>query len=242
MPRTAVAKKSAPVIDDLGVSTNGVIARPEPVTIRPLLQETLAFVIEGISPLKQLRFSQKAQNKMAETQKAGSQARSKRVREARKFDDDYESATYRFADGGYGINAGAFRNGMISTCRLVGFKMTLAKLSIFIEADGNDALDATPLVRVFGEPHMVIDHVRNANGVADLRVRACWEEWNVILRVRFDKEQFSSQDVYNLLVRTGAQVGIGEGRADSPNSAGTGNGFFRVVTDVAEEDTHAARG
>jgi hypothetical protein len=222
MPRTAVAKKSAPVIDDLGVSTNGVIARPEPVTIRPLLQETLAFVIEGISPLKQLRFSQKAQNKMAETQKAGSQARSKRVREARKFDDDYESATYRFADGGYGINAGAFRNGMISTCRLVGFKMTLAKLSIFIEADGNDALDA--------------------NGVADLRVRACWEEWNVILRVRFDKEQFSSQDVYNLLVRTGAQVGIGEGRADSPNSAGTGNGFFRVVTDVAEEDTHAARG
>lgn len=240
MPR--VATKKAPAIDTLSATTNGVTADRENVSIRPLKQQTLVFMIEGESPLKQLRFSQKAQNKMAEVQKAGSQARSKRVREARKFEDDYESATYRFADGGYGINAGAFRNGMISTCRLVGFKMTLAKLSIFIVEDGYDAIDSTPLVRVFGEPHMVIDHVRNANGVADLRVRACWEQWNVILRVRFDLEQFSSQDVYNLLVRTGAQVGIGEGRADSPNSAGTGNGFFRVVTDIAQEDTDAPRG
>jgi len=61
-------------------------------------------------------------------------------------------------------------------------------------------------------------------------VRACWDEWRVVLRVRFDLEQFSVQDVFNLLVRTGAQVGIGEGRADSPNSAGTGNGFFEVLT------------
>jgi hypothetical protein len=230
MPRTAVAsKKAAPVIEDL-VLSNGQSLKREAVAIRPLRQQIMVFELQGTAPLKQLRFSQKAQNKMAETQAAGSQARSKRVREARKFEDDYAASMYRFEDGGYGINAGAFRNGMISACRTIGFKMTLAKLSIFIEADGYDALDRTPLVRLYGEPRQVIDHVRNANGVADLRVRACWDEWRVVLRVRFDLEQFSVQDVFNLLVRTGAQVGIGEGRADSPNSAGTGNGFFEVLT------------
>ena len=132
-------------------------------------------MIEGESPLKQLRFS-----KGTEQNGRGPKGRLTGTllrREARKFEDDYESATDRFADGGYGINAGAFRNGMISTCCWVGLKMTLAKLSIFIVEDGYYAIDIMLLGARSSAIPMVIDHVRNANGVAYLRVRACWEQW-----------------------------------------------------------------
>ena len=37
-----------------------------------------------------------------------------------------------------------------------------------------------------------------------------------------------TQDVTNLLMRVGQQVGIGEGRPDSKNSAGMGWGTFNV--------------
>jgi hypothetical protein len=56
-----------------------------------------------------------------------------------------------------------------------------------------------------------------------------WREWSMALRVRFDADQFSAQDVGNLLARVGAQVGIGEGRADSKSSAGVGWGHFELA-------------
>jgi hypothetical protein len=48
------------------------------------------------------------------------------------------------------------------------------------------------------------------------------------LRIRFDMEQFSPDDVTNLLIRAGRQVGIGEGRPDSRDSNGLGYGLFDV--------------
>ena len=56
--------------------------------------------------------------------------------------------------------------------------------------------------------------------------------------MRFDLEQFSAQDVIVSLVVLAAQLHR-EGRADS-HSAGTGNGFFRVVTDIAQEDMYVS--
>jgi hypothetical protein len=78
---------------------------------------------------------------MKSTQAAGQQARSKKTREARDFTADYEASMYRTANGKHGIPCSAFRNAMISACRTIGFKMTLAKLSIFIETGGSAAPD-----------------------------------------------------------------------------------------------------
>jgi len=50
----------------------------------------------------------------------------------------------------------------------------------------------------------------------------------VVFRLRWDADQFSDADVLNLLARAGMQVGIGEGRPDSPNSNGLGNGCWEV--------------
>ena len=131
-------------------------------------------------------------------------------------------------EGWRGIPAGAFRQAMISACRLVGFKMTLAKLSVFVHADGFDRIDGIPLIKIDGEPERTDMAVRNATGVADIRVRPMWREWGANVRVKYDADQFTIQDVTNLMQRVGMQVGIGEGRPDSRDSAGLGWGTFRL--------------
>ena len=187
----------------------------------------IELIIKGTAPLVIERFSKKAEL-MAKMQE-GAQAKSKKVRTARDYERDCEEARYRHADGWEGANAAAFRAGMISACRLVGFKMTIAKLSVFIEADGFDNADGLPIVRIYGESHVFTAHTRNATGVVDVRSRPQYREWACKLRIKFDQTQFSATDIINLISRVGVQVGIGAGRPDSKASAGCGWGTFEVV-------------
>lgn len=200
------------------------------VTISAPRIKTAVFALEGTAPYMQARFGEKAMTKMRETQAAGQQARGKKVREARNFNSDFEAAKHVSTEGWCGIPAGAFRTACIDVCRLVGYKMTLAKLSIFIEPDGFDKVDGTPLVRIKGgEPEVNTSGVRNANGNLDLRVRPMWRKWAISLKVKFDEDQFSLNDVTNLLTRAGIQCGVGEGRPNSRMSTGIGFGTFRVA-------------
>ena len=117
----------------------------------------------------------------------------------------------------------------ISACRLVGFKMTLAKLSVFVLADGTDALEPQiPLIRIIGTPTKQEDMARVETGQPYVTVRAAYHDWKAVIRIRYDADQFTLQDVSNLMARVGLQVGIGEGRPDSKNSAGMGWGMFTL--------------
>ena len=136
------------------------------------------FKIIGTAPFVQLRFSEKKKYEIQKTHEAGSTNRSKKKKEARDFSTEYEEAMYKSEEGWRGIPAAAFRNASISACRTVGFKMTHAKLAVFVLPDGFDKDDATPLVRIYGKPEQVISHVRNATGVVDLRTRAMWKKWH----------------------------------------------------------------
>lgn len=182
------------------------------------------------SPLVVHAFSQKARSTMRETQEAGSVAKKNRKREPKDFADLFEQAKHVSRDGWEGVAAAAFRGALISACRLVGFKMTIGKLSVFIEADGVSRLDGTPLVRIEGEATQFESMVRNANGSADIRVRPRYDEWSALVRIRFDREQMSEEDICNLILRAGAQVGICEGRPDSSSSFGQGWGLFEIDT------------
>lgn len=193
--------------------------------------------IVGTAPYVQHRFSAKAINQIIATQKAGSQSKGKKVREPKDFDEVYKGAMHISREGWCGIPAGAFRNAMISACRTVGYKMTHAKLAAFVLADGFDAIDGTPLVKIEGTPHRHTAHARNDNGSVDIRVRPMWDEWSAVVRIRYDADMFSAADIANLMMRVGAQVGIGEGRPDSKNSAGMGWGTF----DLASEDAEVTR-
>jgi hypothetical protein len=204
------------------------------ITIPPPNMRTALFRIKGTSPLVQCKFSEKAKQAIRETQEAGTTARGKKKREPKNFDEVCAAAVHRSDGGWVGIPAGAFRSAMISACRLVGFKMTLAKLSVFVEADGLDADDGTPLVKLIAGDYERVDmHVRNATGVIDLRTRPMWREWQADVRVRWDADQFKLNDIANLLARVGMQVGIGEGRADSRASAGMGWGMFELAGEAS---------
>jgi hypothetical protein len=188
--------------------------------------------IVGIAPLVINAFSAKAREQMRLKQEQGSQGNKGKKRDPKDFQASYEAAKHISREGWCGIPAAAFRNAMISACRIVGFKMTLAKLSVFVESDGYDAVDNAPLVKITkGEPKYTEVPVRNESGVIDLRPRPMWAEgWEAAVRVRWDEDQFSSTDIANLMARAGLQVGVGEGRPDSKNSPGQGWGLFRIKT------------
>lgn len=200
------------------------------VRVEPLQIEVAEFLLVGSAPYVQNRFSSRVQAGIRETQAAGSQSKKGKARQAKDFAALYKAAQYISAAGWHGQPCAAYRNAFISACRVCGFAMTRAKMSIFIEADGHDAIDGTPLIRILkGKPRHVEHMARNDNGSADIRVRAMFDDWSVKLRVRYDAGQFSSADVANLVVRAGVQVGVGEGRPDSKDSAGMGWGTFAVA-------------
>lgn len=177
------------------------------VTIAPPNFQTAIFTIRGTAPLVQHKFSAKAKEMMKAAQEGGSTQKGKgKKKEPKNFQETYEQARYISRQGWDGVPAPSFRNAMIAACRLVGFKMTHAKLSVFVEADGYDQEDGTPLVRITkGEPRVHEGRTILQTGVADIRWRPMWEEWEAILRVRFDADQFTLDDVANLLQRAGLQ-------------------------------------
>jgi hypothetical protein len=193
--------------------------------------ETAKFVICGTAPYVQNKFSTKARQLMRATQEAGSTARKGGKRQPKDFDEAFRQSLHVSEQGWYGIPAGAFRNAMVSACRTVGFRMTLAKLSVFVEADGYDE-DGNPLVKITkGEPVYKEDVVR-IQMTTDVRARGMFREgWEAVVNVRYDADQFTAVDIANLMMRVGVQVGIGEGRPDSKTSTGMGWGTFEVINE-----------
>jgi hypothetical protein len=208
-------------------------AKKAQVSITPPNLQEAKFKLIGDAPYVQNKFSQRVLEKMAEDQAAGSSARKNTKKEPKDFDQCNKEATHISDEGWEGMPASAFRNGLISTCRLLGFPMTLAKLSVFVVADGyeTDKFGVQPLVKITkGKPTRTDFPVRNATGVADIRPRPMWSPgWEATVTIRFDADQFTLSDVTNLLARMGAQVGIGAGRPDSKDSAGMGWGTFRIA-------------
>lgn len=203
------------------------------VQIAPPNIKTATFTIRGLSPLVIHRFSQKAKNMMLDTMKAGSTARGKKKREPLDELATFNASRYISKDGWDGFNVASVRCALISACRLVGFKMTLAKLSVFVEEDGRDKDEPQfGLIRILdAKPVMQQDIARVETGQAYVTIRAAYHDWRAKIRIRFDADQFTVQDVSNLLSRVGAQVGIGEGRPDSKNSCGMGWGTFEIVNE-----------
>lgn len=222
--------------------------RKETLSVTPLRQSIMTIPIVGETPLKILRFSRKKQMQVQEAQAAGDQGKNKKKRQAKDFSAEYEDAKYRctVTEKGkkvtwLGLNASGIRNGCIETCRMAGYVMTKAKMSVFCLADGYDDLDRTNLVRIHGEPEMSVDPVRNKSGVIDMRPRVLFQDWRVIVRIRFDEDQFSPSDILNLLIRVGQQNGLGEGRPNGTEGYGTGNGLFLVDVDNCKLERLASK-
>ena len=221
-------KKTTEKGDALEDSLNTEKRKTEAITVKAPNMQMIELFVAGESPYVQHKFSEKAKAQIMATQAAGSTAKTKKKREPKDFDQVCKDATHYSRQGWIGIPAPAFRNAMIAACRLVGFKMTIGKMTLFVKADGFDRDDGTPLVRIFGEHRRHDMAARNDNGSVDIRSRPMWEQWMARVMVRFDADQFTPTDVTNLMMRVGMQVGVGEGRHDSKKSAGIGWGEFSL--------------
>lgn len=199
------------------------------VTIKAPSFQTAIFKLRGEAPLVIHRFSAKTKMEMLQKAEGGKASASKKVREKQDSEQKFNESRYVAKEGWDGFHAGSIRNAMISACRLVNFKMTLAKLSIFVLADGVDAKEPQiPLIRIRAKPVRQDDMARVETGQPYVTIRAAYHDWSAEVRIRWDADQFSIDDVANLLARVGQQVGIGEGRPDSKNSAGMGWGLFSI--------------
>ena len=200
------------------------------ITIKAPNFAVAEFTIRGTAPLVIHRFSAKTKREFEEKMMEGTTAKGRKKHGPKDLDELYNDARYISQDGWDGFHAGAIRNAMISACRLINYKMTLMKLSCFVEADGRDAKEPQiPLIRIHGKPIRQDDIARVETGQPYLTIRPAYHDWSAKVRIRFDADQFTGQDVANLLSRVGVQVGIGEGRPDSKNSAGMGWGTFEVL-------------
>jgi hypothetical protein len=206
---------------------------PTAVVITPPRFERAAVLIRGTAPYMQHKFSEKSRLAIEDKHREGSRSKKGSKKDARDFEAEWLAATHFSKEGWPGIPAPSFRNALIDACRMAGFQMTRAKMSIFVEADGYDAEDGTPLIKIIGTVDRFSKPMptRNETGVVDLRARPQWSEWECIVPLRWDADQFSAADVINLLARAGVQVGIGEGRPYSKNSNGLGLGTFEVASD-----------
>lgn len=201
------------------------------LVITPPNFQTAKVRLIGVSPLVMNKMSSANRQKMMAKQESGSRSNKGTKREPKDFDAVYKGAMHISEEGWYGIPASALRAGMISACRLVGFRMTVAKLSVFVEADGFDVDDSQPLVKLTkGKPVRRDLAVKLADGSTDILSRPFFMPWAAEPTLKWDGDQFSAQDVVNLLARVGQQVGVGAGRPDSKNSTGMGWGTFSIET------------
>ena len=104
------------------------------VTIPPPNMQLATFLVKGTAPYVQNAFTKKAREKMEAAQREGQRGKKGRKRDPRNFEEEFPQAKHTAIEGWDGIPAAAIRNGLISACRLVNFKMTIAKLSLFVQA------------------------------------------------------------------------------------------------------------
>ena len=200
------------------------------VVVAPPRMDHALITLRGTAPFVGNRFPHGALETMRRNQELGQVARGKKVRVPKNFNELHKQHIHFSEQGWPGIPASAFRSALIDACRLVGYAMTKAKMSIFILADGLDQDDGQPLVRIYGDMRSFEMPVRLANGSADIAVRPQWLKWSVKLGIEWDCDQFDRSDVVNLTLRAGKQVGVGAGRPNSKTSHGMGWGTWEIST------------
>lgn len=202
--------------------------------------QSVKFRIIGTAPLMIHRFSTKQRKAIEDKQTDKDKV--KKARAPKDYRAEFNGARYVSTAGWDGLYAGAIRNAMIAAARYVdGLQMTKSKGLFFIQAQGFDKEDGTPLVRIQGcKAAHDTRPVRLESGVADLRNRPRYDKWHAEVVIDFDADAMTATDVANLLHRAGAQVGICEGRPGSSNSFGIGFGTFRVEGSKASRVKAAA--
>jgi hypothetical protein len=203
-------------------STNGKTATDLPVVETPEIEisrieaETLQVPILGTTPLICHRFSEKAKRQMLDNMQGR-----KTPKEPKNPEAEYDSAFYKFEDGGYGFPAIAFKHATVGGARFYGKQITMTALKQFLFTKGEIGLDGFALARIDGEPKMREDVVRVGRGGTDLRYRPEFTVWKTTLTVTYVTSMLTRDSILSLIDAGGMGVGIGEWRPEKDGDFGT---------------------
>lgn len=174
--------------------------------------------VKGTSPLICHKWSKKAKEEMLAKQ----QKKNVKAKEAKDPERDYQESLYRTSDDGYGFPAVAFKAAAVRAAKMIdGLAMTDVRQMMHVLADDSD------LVRIEGKPQMREDMVRLNGKTADIRYRGEFREWGAKLRIQYNADVISADQVANLVYLAGFSVGVGEWRIERGGSFGT----FTIVED-----------
>jgi len=206
-----------------------VTAVKQAITVQAPNIQHVTIGIQGISPLVVGRFSEKSKEALKAKHVEGPTAKGKKNREPKDFEAMYNGYRHISQEGWDGIPATAIKAAMVAACRTIDYQMTRAKLAFFVEPDGFEVHDRTPLIKILkGKPQPLETYVKIQQTIDIIR-RPMWEAgWEADVTISFDADMLSQQDIANLLYRAGNQVGICCGRPGSTNSVGQGWGRFAL--------------
>jgi hypothetical protein len=194
--------------------------RQTEITIPPMNIQSLEVVLIGDSPLVVHAWSDKAKKMMLDKQMKKAMPK----KEAKSPEQDFIDSLYWCSPkpaspaledvqkGQFGFPAIAFKAAAVDACSHVdGMTKVAARGAFHIDGD---------LVRVEGAPTPREDMVRLAMGIADIRYRAEFRAWRVRLRIRYNANVISAEQIVNLFETAGFAIGVGEHRPQRNGQCG----------------------
>lgn len=192
------------------------------ISIRAFKIKECALTLVGDSPLVTHAWSSKAREMMKDKQ-AG---KAKKGREVRNPHRDYCDSLYwltprpsdeptaeEIAAAKFGFPVVAFKAAAVDACSQLDKAITKVQMRGAFHVNGEFA-------EIIGKPKMREDMVRVGMGTSDLRYRAEFTEWKVVLPLRVNVESMSVEQVVNMFNLAGFACGVGEYRPQKDGSWG----------------------
>lgn len=195
------------------------------VEMKKINIQRVEITLVGDSPLIVHNWAEKSKKEMLDKQ----MKKAKTAKAAKSPEDDYKAAFYRLPDGRAGFPVIAFKAAAVAAGGRFsdGMKMTELRGAFHIEGEGVDRVSNHDLVAIDGDPSMREDCVRVGMGTADLRYRPEFRQWRVTLRIRYNADAVSLDQIVNIFNLAGFGVGVGEWRPERDGQFG----MFHVAVD-----------
>ncbi len=190
------------------------MANPKDLTIQipaPNIQEA-KFTIIGTANLIFHKWDEKAKRMILDKQ----MKKAVKAREVRNPEAEYEASFYKDEKGNIVFPATAIKQAIVDSVRNIPtVTMALVRGALFV----NKGEEFIPVK--YGEKSMREDMVRVGMGTADLRYRGQLKDWSMELKITYNADLVSVEQVASLIQYAGFSCGIGEWRPQRNGDFGT---------------------
>lgn len=191
------------------------------ITIPKINVQQMEVALSGDSPLISHAWSAKAKKQMLDKQMKNAKTAKAAKDPWLEFCDSLYWLTERpekpteqdIIAAQFGFPCVAFKGAAVGACRFSdGIKMTEARGAFHVIGEFATIVSDPPSMRE--------DMVRIGMGIADIRFRGEFREWKTSLRVSYNADSLSPEQIVNLFNIAGFGVGVGEWRPEKDGSYG----------------------